>query len=214
MQTHITPAHLRAWDARYSDEAIAAIYGGRESLTPLEILSLDIPAEDRLWVVLRSEVLGVRDLRLVVCGIAERAIPLFEARFPGDDRPRRAVSIARRFARGEASADELDAVRAATKDVAFAAARAAAGAAWDVQAAAWAAARAAAKAAAEDTTKDAAWDAADAAADAVGRVAADAIARDAAGATWAAARRVGVAAEREAQTAIVRGYLERAEETR
>jgi Tfp pilus assembly protein PilW len=85
---------------------------------------------------------------------------MYERDHPDDNRPRNAVKVARRYARGESTKEEL----AAAADAVDAAARAAARAAWDAARAAWDAvdaARAAARAA---------WDAA---------FAVDAAARDA-----------------------------------
>ena len=65
-----------------------------------------------------------RTARLFACDCAERVLHLYEARYPDDDRPREAIRVARAFANGAATEDEL------------AAARDAARAAWD---AAWAA---------------------------------------------------------------------------
>jgi hypothetical protein len=78
-----------------------------------------------------------RELRIFACDCAERALPAFEAEHPDDDRPRRAIEVARRFADGDATMAEM-------QD------------AWD---AAWDAAQAAAVAAARDTGY-AAWGAA------------------------------------------------------
>jgi len=102
--------------------------------------------------------------RLFAADCAEQVLPLFEAAHPGDDRPRRCIEVARRFARGEASQQELD----AAWDAAWAAAGVAAQA--TAQYAAWAVARAVA------------WDAAWAAAGAAARHAA------ALDAVWATAR--------------------------
>jgi hypothetical protein len=80
-----------------------------------------------------------RILRLFACRVAEDVLPLYEAKYPDDDRPRKAIETARRYADGQATDGELDA-------------------AWD---AAWAAARdaarAAARAAAQAAAQDAAW---------------------------------------------------------
>ena len=93
-----------------------------------------------------------------------------------DQRSKDAVIVAEKYAKGEATKEELDAAR----DAAWAAARAAAGAA------AWAAARAAAGAAAWDAAGAAAWAATRAAAWAAAGAAAWDAARDAA---WAAQTR-------------------------
>ncbi len=111
-----------------------------------------------------------RELRLFACDCAERVLPLFERERPGDTRPREAIALARRFAKGEASQEDLAAAGAAAWDAAWAAAGAAAraaawGAAWDAAGAAawdaaWAAAWGAAWGAAGAAAWDAAWDAA------------------------------------------------------
>ena len=140
--------------------------------------------------------------RLYACDCVERVLPMFEAKHPGEKRPRHAIETTRRFASGEASADELAAARDAAE-----AAWAAAYAAW-AAAEAWAAARAATYAAwaARDAAGDAAWnaagDAAWAARDAAW-AAAWIAAGDAAYAAWAArdARDAAGDAERDWQAA-------------
>ena len=86
-----------------------------------------------------------RVARLFVADCAERVLPIFEAQYPDDDRPRIAIEIARQFAMGAVD----DAARAAAGDAAWAAAAeadadAAALATAMAGAAAWAAAWAAA----------------------------------------------------------------------
>jgi len=99
-----------------------------------------------------------QEQRLIAADFAEHVLPLFEAKHPDDERPRKAIDAARAFVRGEITKEQLDA--------AWAAARAAAGAAADAaRAAAWAAADAAADdaeaiRAAWADARDAAWDAA------------------------------------------------------
>ena len=95
-------------------------------------------------VIRRVEAWNERTARLFAAECAEHVLPLFEAQHPGDDRPRRAIEVARLFADGKAT----DQARAAVWAAARAAAGAAAGAA--ARAAAWAAARAAARDAARD----------------------------------------------------------------
>ena len=197
------------WDACYSAERLAALYDRPH--TPLEVLTRDdgewatVPARDRLWTVLRKDMLPDRTLRLFACECATRALNRERAagREP-DARSWNAVDVARRHAEGQASDQELtaardaawDAARAAARDAAWAAAwdaarDAARDAAWDAawaaaQAAAWAAAWAAAQAAAQA----AAWDAAQAAAQA---------------AAWDAARATETSEQLKILVAMLRG---------
>jgi len=98
----------------------------------------------------RVEMWNERTARLFAADCAERVLPLFEKERPNDARPREAIAVARRFAVGEATREELAAAGAAAW-----AARAARAAAWDAAGAAGDAAWAAAW--------TAAWDAAGAA---------------------------------------------------
>ncbi|HVA88946.1 MAG TPA: hypothetical protein VNL71_03805 [Chloroflexota bacterium] len=66
--------------------------------------------DPRLQTVRRTNVLlahaDPRVLRLYACDLAERALPLWEARFPGDVRLLALLQVARRYARGEATEEE------------------------------------------------------------------------------------------------------------
>jgi len=110
--------------------------------------------DDAVWslraVPKEQEAERDRIARLMACDFAEHVLHIFETTRPDDDRPRKAIEVARRYAVGEATEQELDAARDAAWDAARDAARTAA---WD-----------AARAAAWDAARDAAWDAARAAA--------------------------------------------------
>jgi len=54
--------------------------------------------------------------RLFAADSAARVLRIFEAERPGDDRPRRAIEVARAYARGEATADDLAAAWDAARD--------------------------------------------------------------------------------------------------
>jgi hypothetical protein len=163
MMDTITLADIRKLGPCYDPERYApADWQG----TVIDILQAEqIPAQDRIWVVV--QLIDARTAQLFAVWCAREALKLVDN---PDPRSIAACDVAERFANGQAAADELDAARSAALD----AARAAAGdAAW---AAAWAAARAAARAAAMDAALAAAW------------AAARAAARDAAwAAAWAAA---------------------------
>jgi hypothetical protein len=169
---------LRPCDA-YARERVMDLFAGRASLTAQDVAALEIPAEDRLWALLRM--LPRERWLPAIYAAADRAVRIY-------------APAALRAAGLEAEALRLEAVAsindATTAWAAAAAARAAADAAraardaWDAWAAA-AAARAAEAAAdtawaAARATDDAAWAAADAA-------------RAAADAAWATARAAGVA---------------------
>ena len=145
----ITREQQRLWGACYTDEKIAALVQA-DGLTPLEIAKLDIPAEDRLWLLLREEIIPARELRLLACDWAEKAC---EKTGWTDERSLYATAIARRFVAGNATEAEL----AEARSEAYAATLGSA------QAAQWSAAAAAWSTAVSDAAEAAAWSASDAA---------------------------------------------------
>jgi hypothetical protein len=104
-------------------------------------------------------------LRLFAADCAEHVLHIYEKEYPSDDRPRKAIEAARKYARKEIDAAARAAAWAAARAADWAAAGAAAAAADAAGDAAWAAAWAAARAAAGDAARAAAA-AADAAGDA------------------------------------------------
>jgi hypothetical protein len=58
----------------YTRERVEQLWSGRGALSVVEILDLDIPAEDRLWAVLREEVLGTELYRAFGHACADRAV--------------------------------------------------------------------------------------------------------------------------------------------
>ena len=119
--------------------------------TALDILGLEeIPDEDKLWCVLREELIDEKTLHEFACVCAERVLSRVEN---PDPRSVAAIEAKRAWIKGEISDAELDAARVSAWVAARAAAR---GAAW---AATMDAASAAAWAAAWAAARDAAWDA-------------------------------------------------------
>ena len=112
-----------------------------EPLSFIRILEIN-GIEDAVWSLRACD--DERAVRLYACDCAEHVLAHFESLFPGDDRPRRAIEVARAYANGRATEDELRSALAAAWAAAWAAEFAAWDAAWD---AAWAAARDAAWAA-------------------------------------------------------------------
>lgn len=56
-----------------------------------------------------------RTARLFACDCAERVLPDFETKYPNDNRPRKAIETARRYANGEANEEDLLAAWAAAR---------------------------------------------------------------------------------------------------
>ena len=148
--------------SEYTERRIEELFAGRETLSAEEIFELDIPAKDKLWTVLREEMLPADMLHEFACWVA--AIESHREREKGrepDPRSWKAVSTKWAWLKGEATDEELAAGAAAAGAVAGVAAEAAAWAAADAAPAAAYAASAAAYAASA-----AAWAAVWAAADA------------------------------------------------
>ena len=165
----------------------------REHWSAMDILELEnIPAADRLWAVLREELIDAPILHEFACRCAERALSRIEN---PDPRSLRAIEVKRAWLRGKATDKELAAARAAAGAARHAAWAAAEGAAW---AAAWTAAEDAAWDAAWEAARaaarDAAWDAAEAAAQDAALAARHAALAAAEAATWAAAEAAALAA--------------------
>lgn len=100
----------------------------RDEWSAIDILRLDeVDAEDRLWLVLREELIDAPILHEFACRCADRAIARIGK---PDSRSVAAIEAKRKWLRGEISDDELDAAwdaaLAAAKYAARAAARAAA----------------------------------------------------------------------------------------
>lgn len=66
--------------------------------------------EDAIWAIRTVEGYD-KEMRLFACDCAESALSRYEAKYPNDDRPRKAIEVARRYANGEATLEELDAAR-------------------------------------------------------------------------------------------------------
>jgi len=132
---------------RFLAKALGGIkaYGRDTPITLLQILNIN-GLDDALWA-LRACPDSDTFARLLACDYAEHVLPIFETRYPDDYRPREAIAVSRRYARGEATDAELSAAWSA----AWSAEGSAAGAA------AWSAAEAAAEAAAGAAAWAAAW---------------------------------------------------------
>ena len=129
----MTIKEFMEFDPCYSEEHIREIAGEKEDWTALDILTLDnVPAEDRLWAVLRPEFIDDKALRLFAVWCARQCNQT-------DPVCINAIDVAERYAHGNATDAELSDAGYAARSAALNAARfAALNAAWS---AAWSAAR-------------------------------------------------------------------------
>jgi hypothetical protein len=152
---------LRYFDIKYL-RSIKPCYDPSKHLkedfrgTALTILNnSEIPAVDRLWVVLRTDLVSEKLMRLFAVWCAREAIKLLSK---PDPRLEACCKVAERYALGQATDEERSAARSAAWSAASSAARSAA---WS---AARSAAESAARSAAESAAQSAAWSAAQSAA--------------------------------------------------
>ena len=151
----ITTEQIMSWRpcGRYDESIVSGLIG--DGKTPLEIAELEITIEDRLWVLLRTDIIPEMALHSIACDFAQSV-----AHFSTDPRVQAAIDAKRKWVAGKISDKELEAAWAAawaatweaTGEAAMAAAMAA------TMAAAMATARAAAMAAAREAAMEAAWE--------------------------------------------------------
>ena len=135
--------------------------------TPTEMAAHGVMHSSIIWAWARKESLGPELVVEFACQCAERVLHIFEEQFPDDDRPRKAIEAARKWAddptkeNARAAAVSYDAAYDAAVAVSYAAARAAAYAAataiyaaYDARDAAYAARDAAYAAAADDSQNE------------------------------------------------------------
>ena len=145
----MTARQMRDAGACYDLQTIKGLWDGRESLTALDILDLGIPDADKLWGVLRENLIPASGLRELACRFAETAL-VGEVAAGGapDARSYAVIEVARAFANGDATEDQLAAASSAASSAAWAAESSAAWAAARAEnSATWAAASSAAAAA-------------------------------------------------------------------
>lgn len=118
----ITLKMVRKWKAHYPPpDQLAALYSKPRS--PLEVLTLTegpwaaMTPSDRLWTVLHEGVLSDRILRHFTCDRAEKALSYMTN---PDSRSVEAVKVARRYADGEATDEELVAAQHAAYHASYA----------------------------------------------------------------------------------------------
>jgi len=145
-----------ACEPSYSEmgEALGGVdsYGDNTPIPLSKVLEV-CGLEDAIWC-LRIAVEPIdKEARLFACDCAERVISIFEREYPNDNKPRNAIEVARKFANGEATHEELKVAWTTARLAASSAARSTTMA----SSAARSAVEAAARSAVEAALKSAAW---------------------------------------------------------
>jgi len=102
----VTLLQFMLLDPCYSEEQIIDVIGDKKEMTALEVLDLDIPAEDRLWAVLREEFIDASILHEFACRCAEEALKLV---YKPDPQIVAVIEAKRKWIRGEIFESELTA---------------------------------------------------------------------------------------------------------
>lgn len=83
---------------------------------PLTVILETNGLDDALWCLKATTEPSERFVRELACDFAEHLLPIWEAAYPDDKRPKEAIEVTRRFARGEATQADLSAARSAAQD--------------------------------------------------------------------------------------------------
>jgi hypothetical protein len=135
------------------EELRKEVCGRRKRITIQDIMNAPIPAQDKIWLLLREEFFTELQLHQISIWCWEKiARPVWEKYYPEDKRPHEAIRIKKLWLKGKATDEQLNVAR---KD-----AWAVENAAWAAENAVWVVAREAARVAAWDTAWDTAWEAA------------------------------------------------------
>jgi hypothetical protein len=146
----ITIEQVMSWSPCYPQERVEELFAGRKGLTLADVFNLDIPAEHKLWVLLREELVPAPVLHEFACRVAEQTLALLTN---PDPRSVAAIAAKRAWLKGEITAEQLiEAKEAAMFAVNVADESAARAAAWSAdESAAWVVCLTAARDAARDT---------------------------------------------------------------
>ena len=104
----ITPELVLNWYPCYSPEEIIKMFKGKKFATPLEICdATHVSLQDKLWVLLREQIIPLPLAQEFACKCVENYLPLFEKQYPKDLRPRKAIKAKRDWLLGKIKDNEL-----------------------------------------------------------------------------------------------------------
>jgi hypothetical protein len=97
----ITVDEIMSWEPceEYPKSRVIELFSGRERITPVDVLKMDIPYFDKLWTVLRPEIFRDIDLQFMACDFVESVINLIPNNY--QSLLSSALNIKREFLKGE-----------------------------------------------------------------------------------------------------------------
>jgi len=122
----LTVSEIMNFNPCYTQKQIESLFesaGYAGEAAPLDvILNAPIPVEDIFWLVLRKEILEEKTLHEIAIFAAELVLPIFEKKYPDDDRPRKAIEAKKSWLEGAINDKELKAAAYDAYDAASASA--------------------------------------------------------------------------------------------
>ena len=113
----ITIKKLISWGACYYENELKEFKKNlkiKYGVTPLEFAELDIKTEDKIWTLLRPEIIPEKELHLLGCTFAEDALKL-ERKNGREPHPDSwdAIKVKRKWVAGKATEEELKSAESA-----------------------------------------------------------------------------------------------------
>lgn len=110
MQKEFTKEFMQRNKGCYTDEQLSRCsFMSQELITLESILASEIPFRDKYWFVCQKLAGNDQNIKIAVAA-AEIVLPIYEDKYPDDDRPRKAIDAAKS---GLNAADAADAAYAA-----------------------------------------------------------------------------------------------------
>jgi len=110
MSKKITVADAtRIWTKdKHVEGRVKELWQGRKTLNAFEILDLDIPLRDRLWLLIGGDILPLTVRTKLCCRFAKHTLHIFEQHATIDVRPREALDAAYRYVDKEMPREEKE----------------------------------------------------------------------------------------------------------
>ncbi|MGZ3867365.1 MAG: putative immunity protein, partial [Bacteroidia bacterium] len=108
MKKTFTPAFIRLHKGCYEKEQVAVLsFIKKESIDIMDILNSEIPLKDKRWFLYNKCDLTLDQKRSLALTLAEIVLPIYEKKYPGDDRIRKCIYATKLFIKGEMNADDF-----------------------------------------------------------------------------------------------------------